>query len=123
MEDMGYKLTFELQCFFRRIVRLVTDWAVSDRQVLGQTMTRALQLVRPGCRWATVAKHLTFLGGPRLYDVIDYDVSTLEVSLNVPLHRFLVPVLMSTPRYAGLADNLARGIEKEVSEKVPTYGT
>jgi hypothetical protein len=123
MEDMGWKLAYELQSCFSEVVRLVTDWATSDRDVLVHTLARGLQLVATTRRrgaasstsWPIVAKHLTFLSGPRMYDVIDFDVAGEEVSLHVPLHRFLVPVLMSVPRYSGLAATVVRRIENEVS--------
>ena len=120
---MSWKLAYELQSCFRDIIRLVTDWAVSDRDVLVHTLQRGLQLVAratnrrrgSGNGWPIVAKHLTFLGGPRMYDVIDFDVAGgEEVSLHVPLHRFLVPILVGgLPRYAGLVETMVRRIENE----------
>ena len=46
-----------------------------------------------------VSKYLAFLSAPRSFNVIDYDVSKQSVSMHVPLHRFLVNLLMETPRH------------------------
>jgi hypothetical protein len=127
MEDMSWKVAYELQSCFREIVRLMTDWTVSDRDVLVHELSRCLQYIAPhtlrrfGLRprgpYPIVAKHLTFLGGPRMYDVIDFEVGggEEEVSLHVPLHRFLVGVVVEgVARHASLAESLPRRIANEV---------
>ena len=60
-----------------------------------------------------VTKHLAFLGPPKVYSVIDYDVSSKPVSMHTPLQRFLVNLLVETSRY-GLELTLKSRIENEV---------
>jgi hypothetical protein len=116
MEDMSWKLAYELQSCVRDIVRLITAWAASDRDVLAHTLNRGLQLIAAhrgiGRRWPTVSKHLAFLNGPRMYEIIDFDVADEKVSLHVPLHRFLAGVLLAAARYA--LPNVVRRIEGEM---------
>merc|ERR1719273_2331825 len=58
-----------------------------------------------------ISKHLAFLGPPKSYTVIEHDVSKQFISLYVPLHRFLVHLLV--PRH-GLEMTLKQRIENSV---------
>ena len=102
MEDSGWKQTYELQINFSEIVRLVITWAVADKTMLTCLIEETLKMIT--LRHSTsdmkeVSKYLAFLSALRSFNVIDYDVSKQSVSMHVPLHRFLVNLLMETSRH------------------------
>ena len=110
MEDSGWKQTYELQSNFSEIVRLVVTWAVADKTMLTSLIEETLKMItlrHNTSDMKEVSKYLAFLGPPRSFNVIDYDVSKQMVSMHVPLHRFLVSLLMETPKH-GLEQVKAR---------------
>ena len=116
MEDSGWKQTYELQSNFSEIVRLVITWAVADKTMLTSLIEQTLKMIT--LRHSTsdmkeVSKYLAFLSAPRSFNVIDYDVSKQNVSMHVPLHRFLVNLLMETPRHG--MDSIKMRIENHLS--------
>ena len=117
MEDNVWKLTYELQSYFGDIVRLIVNWAVSDRQVLMHLIHETMKLINEKSDptlMKEMSKHLAFLGPPRCYDVVDYDVSKQNISLHVPLHRFLTNLLVEVPRFDPIS-NLKQRIENSIS--------
>ena len=102
MEDNGWKQTYELQNHFSEIVRLVVSWAVADKTVLTSMIEETLKMItlrhKPS-EMKEVSKYLAFLGPPRSFSVIEYDVSKQMVSVHVPLHRLLVSLLLETSRH------------------------
>ena len=117
MEDNGWKLTYELQHHFGEVVRLVTAWAVSDKSVMLQLVDETLKLItlkHPSEALKEKSKYLAFLGPPKIYELIDFDVTLEKISLNVPLHRFLISLLIESPRH-GLETSLSQRINNSVS--------
>ena len=117
MEDNGWKLTYELQHHFGEVVRLVTSWAVSDKSVMLQLVDETLKLItlkHPSEALKEKSKYLAFLGPPKIYELIDFDVTLEKISLNVPLHRFLISLLIESPRH-GLETSLSQRINNSVS--------
>ena len=53
-------------------------------------------------------------GPPKIYEFIDFDVTLEKISLNVPLHRFLINLLIEAPRHR-IEANLAQRITNSVS--------
>ena len=101
MEDSIWKLTYDLQRHFSDIVQLVTNWTVSDKSVLIHMIEESLRLItlkHEPSNMKEISKYLAFIGPPRSYDVIEHDVSKQHISLHVPLHRFLINILMEAPR-------------------------
>jgi len=117
MEDNVWKLTYELQTYFGDIVRLIVNWAISDKSVLMHLIHESMKLItekNDPTLMKEMSKHLAFLGPPRVYDVIDFDVSKQNISLHVPLHRFLTNLLVEVPRF-DLVTNLKQRIEGSIS--------
>eukprot|EP00092_Neocalanus_flemingeri_P020804 GFUD01022541.1.p1 GENE.GFUD01022541.1~~GFUD01022541.1.p1 ORF type:complete len:1872 (+),score=427.20 GFUD01022541.1:98-5617(+) len=117
MEDNVWKLTYELQSYFGDIVRLIVNWAVSDRSVLMHLIHETMNLItekNDPAFMKEMSKHLAFLGPPRCYEVVDFDVSKQNISLHVPLHRFLTNLLVEVPRF-NLVSNLKQRIEGSIS--------
>ena len=116
MEDQGWRITYELQTQFNEIVKLVINWAVSDKSVLVHLIEETLKLIclkHQPSNMKEISKCLAFLSAPKTYDVIDYDVDKQNISLHVPLHRFLVSLLMESPRH-GLEMTLKQRIENSL---------
>ena len=103
LEDSMWKLTFELQSYLGDILRLVVNWSVSDgsvlKQVINATLTAIVDKNKVAPELKEVSKHLAFLGAPRVYSVLDYDVAKEMVSLHTPLHRMLANLLVDLPRH------------------------
>jgi len=117
MEDHVWKLTYELQSYIGDIMRMIVNWAVSDRNVLMHLIHETMNLITEGNDPSTMkemSKYLAFLGPPRCYDVVDFDVSKQSISLHVPLHRFLTNLLIEVPRF-DLMSNLKLRIENSIS--------
>ena len=116
IEDSGWKQTYELQSNFGDIVKLTIQWAVADKTVLVYMIEETLKLItlrhKPS-EMKEISKHLAFLGPPKSYTVIEHDVSKQFISLHVPLHRFLVNLLVAAPRH-GLEMTLKQRIENSV---------
>ena len=103
LEDSMWKLTFELQSYLGDILRLLVNWSVSDgpvlKQVINATLTAIVDKNKAAPELKEVSKHLAFLGPPRVYSVLDYDVAKEMVSLHTPLHRMLANLLVDLPRH------------------------
>jgi len=117
MEDNVWKNAYELQSYFGDIIRLVVNWAVSDRAVLLHAIRATIQMIascheRTGVKETT--KHLAFLGPPKTYEVVDFSVDSQSVSVHAPLHRFLANLMAEVSRY-DLEVNLKQRIENEIS--------
>jgi len=117
MEDSDWKNAYELTSYFGDIVRLMVNWAVSDKAVLLHAIRATIQMVasnheKLGRKETT--KHLAFLGAPKTYNVVDFDVSKHVVSVHTPLHRFLANLMAEVSRY-DLEVNLKSRIENEIS--------
>jgi len=117
MEDVVWKVTYELQSYFGDIVRLIVNWAISDRAVLLHLIYETLKLITekndPSIT-KDMSKHLAFLGPPRVFNVIDFDVSKQSISLHVPLHRFLTNLIVEVQKF-DLVSNLKQRIEGSIS--------
>jgi len=117
MEDVVWKVTYELQSYFGDIVRLIVNWAISDRAVLLHLIYETLKLITekndPSIT-KDMSKHLAFLGPPRVFNVIDFDVSKQSISLHVPLHRFLTNLVVEVQKF-DLVSNLKQRIEGSIS--------
>lgn len=117
MEDNGWRQTYELQTQFNEIVKLVINWCVADKSVLIHMIEETLKLIclkHEPSKMKEVSKCLAFLGAPQSYDVIDYDVGKQSVSLHVPLHRFLVSLLLQSHKH-GLELTLKQRLENSLS--------
>ena len=54
---------------------------------------------------------ISVTGPPKIYELIDFDVTQEKISLNVPLHRFLISLLIETPRHG-----LDRTVEQRLGQ-------
>ena len=95
-----WKLTYELQSYLGDVM---VNWSTSDLSVLKHVISATLGcIVNKNGSWPDlkeVSKHLAFLGPPKVFTVLDYDVAKDTVTLHTPLHRLLAGLLAELHRY------------------------
>ena len=99
-EDQQWRLAYELQSSFNEIVRLVTAWVLSDPAVLTKSIEMTLTKISQHTpSFPELTKHLAFLGPPELFNVLDYDMLSRPVSINAPLHRFVINLIAASSKH------------------------